>query len=152
VKPIAGTFYRIIDSARAGDILAPARSFEGRFHHDGQKALYLSQTVEGTHVAMARYKNAATPEQTALPLTLKNAHVLDLRDSAQCGRFHINPSNMNVVWQDLPRPSPTWAISDAARAAGADGLLYPSRSRPDLTHLVLFFWNTPTGPQLCAKI
>ncbi len=151
MKPLSGTFYRLIDKARAGEILAPARSPEGRFHHDGQRALYLSETPEGCRVAMARYRELTTPEQTVVPLTLTNAHVLDLRDPAQCGRFYVDPSSMNLVWQDLPRPSPTWSISDAARAAGADGLLYPSRSRPELTHLTLFRWNGPQEPRLATS-
>ncbi|WP_263406000.1 RES family NAD+ phosphorylase [Histidinibacterium aquaticum] len=48
-------------------------------------------------------------------------------------------------------PSPTWEISDAARAEGARGLLYRSRSRPDLTHVVLFDLIgalVPDGPPL----
>ena len=150
MKPLEGTFYRMIDKARAGDILAPARSREGRFHHGRQRALYLSETPEGCQAAMARYRGLTTPEQTVVPLTLTNARVLDLRDPAQCGRFQVDPSNMNLVWQDLPRPSPTWSISDAARAAGADGLLYPSRSRPELAHLTLFRWNGPKGPRLAS--
>ena len=47
----------------------------------------------------------------------------------------------SVVWQDgraSGAPSPTWRFSDRAREGGAQGLLYASRSRPDLSHLVLF--------------
>ena len=47
----------------------------------------------------------------------------------------------SVVWQDAiekGESAPTWQYSDAARIAGAQGMLYASRSRPDLSHLVLF--------------
>ncbi len=151
MKLLKGRFFRLIDKARAEDVLLPARSPEGRFHHHGQRALYLSKTIEGTRVAMARYKSAETPEQVALPLWLARAQVLDLRDHSQCERLDVDPIDTNLVWQDGPRPSPTWQISDAARILGAHGMLYPSRSRPDLTHLVLFEWNMPMAPTLNPK-
>ncbi len=46
-----------------------------------------------------------------------------------------------MVWQDFVEtgePAPTWRYSDTARNAGAQGMLYASRSRPELSHLVLF--------------
>lgn len=151
MTPLSGTFWRLIERARAGEVLAPALSPEGRFHHQGQRALYLSQSEEGTRVAMARYIGAETPELIAVAIDVPHARVLDLRDAAQCVRFGIGPEHENIVWQDLPRPSPTWAISDAARATGADGMLYRSRSRPDLTHLVLFRWNAGEGANLTPR-
>jgi hypothetical protein len=57
--------------------------------------------------------------------------VLDLRGRA----------DLSVIWQDqrtAGKPSPTWAFSDAARLKGAQAMLYSSRSRPELSHLVLF--------------
>lgn len=54
-------------------------------------------------------------------------------------------SRASIVWQDCVdkgEPAPTWDYSDAARKAGAQGMLYASRSRPDLTHLVLFDVST----------
>lgn len=47
----------------------------------------------------------------------------------------------SVVWQDIRASGaipPTWKISDAARDAGAQAMLYSSRSRPDLAHVVVF--------------
>ena len=56
---------------------------------EGKKALYLSESAEGTQVAMARYHSAETPAQVALPLWLENAQVLDLRDLIRdLGREH----------------------------------------------------------------
>jgi len=153
VKPLAGRFYRLIEKARAGEILAPARSPEGRFHHAGQQAMYLSETPEGCHVAMAYYARPDSPALSLHALELSNALILDLRDSTQCARLGIDPANANNRWQ-IERSeglqASTWAISDAARLAGADGMLSLSRSRPELTHLTLFCWNKPNGPALRA--
>lgn len=47
----------------------------------------------------------------------------------------------SVVWQDqraTGKMATTWAISDAARQAGAQALLYSSRSRPELSHVAVF--------------
>ena len=154
MKLLEGTFYRLIDTARAGDILAPAQSPEGRFHHAGQKAMYLSETPEGCHVAMAYYTRPDSPIQMLFALTLSHAFILDLRDPAQCARFEIDPTNANNRWQNERAkglPASTWGISDAARKAGADGLLSPSRSRSELTHLTLFRWNTRAAPTLCIE-
>ncbi len=154
MKPLSGTFYRLIDTARAGDILAPAQSPEGRFHHDGQKAMYLSETPEGCHVAMAYYARAGDPEKTVFALRLNDAQILDLRDTAQCARLGIDPANANARWHNERAeglPASTWEISDAARRAGADGLLSPSRSRPEFTHLTLFRWNVRSAPTLCVE-
>ncbi len=113
------------------DPKAPAAAPEGRFHHSGQPAIYTSLTPEGTEVAMRRYRQPEEPERAIVPLTLRAERLTDLRGQAAA----------SLVWQDeraAGRPAPTWALSDAARAEGAQGLLYSSRSRPDLTHLVLF--------------
>jgi len=113
--------------------------------------MYLSETPEGCHVAMAYYSNPDDPVRLLYALALNNARLLDLRNAAQCARFGIDASNANNRWQNERAdglPASTWVISDAARLAGADGMLSPSRSRPELTHLTLFRWNLPDGPAL----
>lgn len=113
------------------DPLRPATAPVGRFHHSGQTALYTSLTVEGTVVAMQRYLRPDDPPREVVPLTVMATHLLDLRGNRAA----------SVVWQDIHATgtaAPTWAFSDQARRAGAEGMLYSSRSRPDLTHLVLF--------------
>ena len=151
MKLLSGTFYRLIDMARAGDVLAPAKAPEGRFHHDGQQAIYLSETPEGTRVAMAYYARAGDPEQTLFTLHLTGAMVVDATDFDHCAQLGIDPSPARIRWQKertAGRVASTWALSDAARALGADGMLYPSSTRPDLTHLVLWRWNQTDAPQL----
>lgn len=113
------------------DPLAAVQSPEGRFHHNGQTAIYGSLTPEGCAVAIRRYLRADDPSRIVVPLQIKAHAVLNMTG---------NPA-LSVVWQDIRaagQDAPTWLFSDAARAAGAQGLLYSSRSRPDLTHLVLF--------------
>ena len=113
------------------DARAPVRSPEGRFHHSGQTAIYTSLTAEGTAVAIRRYVTAEDAPRVVVALRLAPIRVAD----------HRGDPALSVVWQDIRATgadAPTWAWSDAARAAGAEGLLYSSRSRPDLAHLVLF--------------
>ena len=130
----AGIVWRILAAARADDPTGPARAPEGRFHHDGQVAVYTSLTAEGAGIAIQRYLGPKDAPRVILPLHVTAHFLMDLR-------LLPDPAAASVVWQDQRDqglPAPTWAFSDAARAAGAQGLLYASRSRPDLTHLVLF--------------
>ena len=125
----AGIAWHMITAG--ADPLRPAAAPEGRFHHSGQTALYASLTVEGTVVAMQRYLGPDEPPRLVVPLTIRADRMADLRGNRDA----------SVVWQDIRATgvaSPTWAFSDRARQAGAEGMLYSSRSRPDLTHLVLF--------------
>ncbi|MFZ1468338.1 MAG: RES family NAD+ phosphorylase [Paracoccaceae bacterium] len=127
-QPFSGTVWRAM--VAGADPLAPVRSPEGRFHHGGQWAIYSSLTAQGCAVAIARYLRADDPPRVVVPLSV-TLQVIN----------HTGQPALSVVWQDLRASGglpPTWAHSDNARAAGAQGLLYSSRSRPDLTHLVLF--------------
>ena len=36
-------------------------------------------------------------------------------------------------------------VSDAVRASGADGMIYPSSTRAEISHMVLFRWNALGG-------
>ncbi|MCE8547268.1 RES family NAD+ phosphorylase [Ruegeria pomeroyi] len=131
VIAFSGTVWRILFADQAGAPTAPARAPEGRFHHSGQKALYASLTPEGAGVAIRRYVGPQNPPRVIVPLLVTDARLADLR-----GRPEVS-----VVWQDIRAtgaPAPSWAYSDAARAEGAQGLLYSSRSRPELSHIVVF--------------
>lgn len=141
---ISGTFYRMIFESHLTEVLASVKSPEGRSHHDGQPALYLSQTPEGTAVAVKRYMRPDDPPRVICPLNVSNAHIVDLRDLPACEALGIDPSQRAIEWQSLRAQglhSPTWDISDRVRALGLDGMLYASRTRPDMTHLTLFKWN-----------
>ncbi|GHE90042.1 hypothetical protein GCM10016455_07960 [Aliiroseovarius zhejiangensis] len=124
-----GTVYRLIFVGQ--DATAPVPSPEGRFHHSGQLAIYTSLTAEGCGVAIKRYLHPDDAPRHIVPLAVDLDRVADIR--GQVGA--------SVIWQDNRAagcPAPTWGYSDQARADGAQGLMYSSRSRPDLTHLTLF--------------
>ncbi|NDV01981.1 RES family NAD+ phosphorylase [Pseudoroseicyclus tamaricis] len=110
--------------------LAPVRAPEGRFHHTGQPALYLSLSEAGAASALARYLGPDDPPRLIQKLHLRTDGIADLR----------NDEIARAAWHEMDRPAPTWALSDAARSAGARGLLYRSRTRPELEHVVLFDW------------
>jgi len=107
-----------------------AQAPEGRFHHSGQVAAYASLSAEGAVVAMRRYLDDGI-NRVLVPMWLKSDHVVDQRGN----------SDASVVWQDdraAGKVSPTWAFSDSARDVDAQAMLYSSRSRPDLSHVVVF--------------
>lgn len=109
---------------------SPARAPEGRFHHSGQIAAYASLSAKGAGVAIKRYLGDGTA-RFMVPMRLNARHVIDERSNKSAA----------IIWQDIRKsgqPSPTWEISDAARATGAQAMLYSSRSRPDLDHVVVF--------------
>uniref|UniRef100_UPI0025E02B4D RES family NAD+ phosphorylase n=1 Tax=Sphingomonas sp. TaxID=28214 RepID=UPI0025E02B4D len=108
----------------------PAHAPFGRFHHSGQIAAYGSLTAEGAGVAVQRYLTDGV-DRMLVPMWLNVQHVADIRGIAAA----------SIVWQDIyhdDQSSPTWSFSDAARDLGADAMLYSSRSRPDLSHVVIF--------------
>lgn len=126
--------------------LAPARAPEGRFHYDGQAAIYTSLTADGAGTAIQRYLVEDTRPKVIVPLLVDVTDILDMRTTPE----DIQLTTM--VWQDIRakgQRAPTWDVSDMARKAGAQGILYRSRSRPDLSHLVLF--GTPSGGSLTRK-
>lgn len=127
--PFTGTVYRVVFTDQ--DATAPVRSPEGRFHHSGQNAIYTSLTPEGCRVAIKRYLATDDTPRHIVPLHVSLDQLADLRG---------NPA-ASIAWQDeraRGEPASTWALSDQARQSGAQGMLYSSRSRPDLTHLVVF--------------
>lgn len=108
----------------------PARAPAGRFHHSGQIAASASLSAEGARVAIQRHLNDGV-SRVLVPMWLTASQVVDERGNRDA----------SVVWQDIHadgQQPPTWAISDAARATGAVAMLYSSRSRADLSHVVVF--------------
>ncbi|MEO1968754.1 MAG: RES family NAD+ phosphorylase [Sphingomonadaceae bacterium] len=133
-----GPVWRLLSRDLAGAPATPAGALEGRFHHSGQVAAYASLSAEGAGVAIKRYLGDGIA-RILVPMHLNAERVADARGQPEA----------SIVWQDLRargKPSPTWAFSDAAREAGADAMLYSSRSRPDLSHVVVF------RPELLAAI
>lgn len=128
--PIDIPVWRILPTELLGAPNSPARAPAGRFHHSGQIAAYASLSAEGASVAMKRYL-VDEIERKFVPMHLTCERALDRR----------NDPDASIVWQDIHasgQTPPTWAISDEARSLGAQAMLYTSRSRPDLSHVVVF--------------
>lgn len=145
---VEGIFYRIVFAATAEQVMAGVRAAEGRFHHNSQPALYVSPTVESAVRAMDRYQTPGDPPRVAIPLSVGNASVVDLRDRSQCAALDVDPRDALDKWwlqRQAGTPANSWRVSDAVRASRADGMLYPSRSCAARWHLVLFRWNTGEG-------
>jgi hypothetical protein len=122
--------WRILPLDLVGVPAASARAPEGRFHHSGQVAAYASLSAEGASVAIQRYLHDNV-SRNLIPMRLKVDCVIDERGN----------TDATVIWQDIRATgqlSPTWKVSDAARDAGAQAMLYSSRSRPDFSHVVIF--------------
>ena len=147
----SGRLWRILFSDRQHEALDPARHPEGRFHHDGQRALYASPTPDAAGVAIDSYYRPGDPPRIILPLWLDGARLLDFRDPATSAALGLCGDETTVDWRTdraAGHPARSWRASDAARAAGADGIIYFSRKARPLWHVALFCWNGPSGPEL----
>ena len=125
-----GPVWRLLPKSLANTPSIPAQAPVGRFHHSGQVAAYASLSVEGVEVAMRRYLDDGV-KRVIVPMWLSSNQVADERGNPKA----------SVVWQDIRAAgsaSPTWLFSDSARDEGADAMLYSSRSRPELSHVVVF--------------
>ena len=125
-----GPVWRLLPLSLAKTPSITAQAPVGRFHHSGQVAAYASLSVEGVAIAMHRYLGDGIG-RVLVPMWLASNHVADERGNPKA----------SVVWQDIyssKETSPTWFFSDLARDEGADAMLYSSRSRPELSHVVIF--------------
>jgi RES domain len=130
LKSIGFSVWRILPLDLVATPASPAGAPEGRFHHSGQIAAYASLSPEGARVAIQRYLNDNIVRKL-IPMWFEADCVVDEREN----------THASLIWQDLRTSGqvpPTWAISDAARDSGAEAMLYSSRSRPDLSHVVVF--------------
>ena len=153
VTELQDCFFRMKFLHQAEDILGPARAPEGRFHHDGQRALYLSASPEGCVVASRMYMKPDDPPRGIFPVRVVSDRIVDLRDRLATDHFDIDVTHRAARWQEdraAGRRAPTWDISDRARALGLHGMLYASRSDPRKTHLTLFDWNSEGGAEVAV--
>jgi RES domain-containing protein len=154
ITAVSGRFWRSVFAADAARVLEGARSPEGRYHHDGQAALYLSPTPEFSRIAIDAYLRADDPPRVIVPLEVRDARLVDLRNVTVQRALGLKGTEAGTLWQPeraMGRPATSWIASDAARAANAQGIIYAARSDPARWHVVLFRWNCPDGPlvQFC---
>ncbi|WP_342076770.1 RES family NAD+ phosphorylase [Yoonia sp. SS1-5] len=148
---ISDMFYRIAFAGLADGVLNGAIHPEGRFHHDGQPALYASPSPQSAAVAIDIYLRADDPPRVLVALDIRSDRIIDLRDDATTRRLGIDPAWPSCPWADQRargEPATSWKVSDAVRGSGADGMIYASRSVPSRWHLVLFRWNRGDGAQV----
>lgn len=148
---VSGRFYRIVFKTDLSHLLRGAQSPEGRFHHSGQDALYMSLSSEGAKIALRYYQRDDDPPRLLVQMQVTDANLLDLNDKRIRQSLGISRADISVRWQDERKngvPATPWRVSDAARETGADGIIYPSSTRRDLSHLVLFRWNALGGPEV----
>lgn len=149
---ITGQFWRAIAVERVGEVLAaPASENAGRYHRPGQAALYITPHADWATIAIGRYLLADGIARVAVPLELDDAAVFDQRDPIACAALGIDPEESQVRWNTelaAGREPPSWRASDAARAAGAQGIVDRSRGIEHGWHVCLFAWNVPGAPQV----
>ena len=153
IAPLSGRFWRSTFLGNEGQLLEPARAPQGRWHHDGQQALYLSMSPDGCRIALKVYQRTGDPQRGIFPVQVSADRIVDLRIADIRKGMAISLADIHVFWSTMQsegRVPPTWAISDDLREQGVDGILTPSRSRPDLTHLTLFRWNCENAPTVTA--
>jgi RES domain-containing protein len=144
---VRGTFYREVDRDRAGSALAGSHG-PGRYSRANQPTLYLSASRAGVDAAMQAHRDGKRP-RTVLAFEVAGANLLDLRVPEALALVRREAGDPLGDWQGAVAHGETpcsWRARDWAEAAGAAGLIDPSRQRPGLWHLVLFRWNEPGAP------
>lgn len=149
---VSGRFYRSVLADRVGQALAaPGPDSAGRYHRLGQPAIYITQQADWAVIATGIYATEDGQRRVIVPLELDGAQVLDQRDAAVRKAHGIALDDAMARWRPhlaQGRDAPSWRNSDAARAAGADGIVDPSRGIIAGWHVALFRWNEPGAPQL----
>ena len=147
-RTIRGTFFRAIDPNFREHALAGSRA-AGRYSRADQPTLYLSSSVEGVEAAMVAHANARPASLEIVTASVDAAGIVDLRDPKATTAFGVDPAEAAASWQDVVaagKEPPSWRVGDRLIAAGANGLIDPSRRRSGFWHLVLFRWNEPGVP------
>lgn len=147
---VRGTFYRAIDPRFREYAVSGSRS-AGRYSRPGEPTLYLSSSVDGVEAAMIAHKDARSSSLEIVKIDVEATGIVDLRDAAALELLGVNLTEAVAPWQNSAASGgiPTsWTVRDRLVAAGAQGLIDPSRKSPGLWHLVLFRWNDTGAPSV----
>jgi RES domain-containing protein len=129
----------------------PIPESAGRYHRPGQAALYMSPRLEWAIIAVSGYIREDRRPRVVVPVLLSDAHVFDQHDERACRILGIDRELSNAQWRPAlaaGQEPPSWRNADAARAAGADGIIDRSRMIPGGWHVNLFRWNELGGPSV----
>lgn len=147
LRAVRGRFHRAVDARFLDAALEGSRS-AGRYSPPGVPTLYLSSSEEGVAAAMVAHTDADSPQRRILAFDVDAERIADLRDAAALRRLGVDLADAVAPWkpdvQAGRRPS-SWDVREALEAAGAHGLIDPSRTAPGLWHLTLFRWNDDDG-------
>jgi RES domain-containing protein len=152
LRRIEGRFYRAVLPDRIGQVLdPPAPQSAGRYHRPGQPALYITSEADWAVIASGPYMAEDGLARLIVPLDVDAAEVFDQRDAAGSQALGIDPVAASGRWRPAlaeGREPQSWRNADAVRAAGADGIIDPSRGILDGWHVALFRWNGLGGPAI----
>jgi RES domain-containing protein len=151
ITTVSGRFWRSLFETDVALVLDGARLPEGRYHHDGQPALYISPSPDYSRIAIDAYLRDDDPPRVIVPLDVVGARLADLRDPTVQRALGLAGTEASVPWRPervKGRPATSWIASDAARDAGADGIIYAARSDPIRWHVCLFRWDNGDGAQV----
>lgn len=148
MRTVRGAFYRAIDPELREFALGGSRS-AGRYSRPDEPTLYLSSSVEGVNAAMIAHKDVRSTLLEILEVDVEASRIVDLRDPVALEAVGIDVSDALAPWQEVASSGgipASWMVRDRLLAAGANGLIDPSRKQPGLWHLVLFRWNVAGAP------
>lgn len=98
---------------------------------------------------MIAHKDSRAAALEIVEIDVEASRIVDLRDANALEAAGIDLAHAVAPWQDIAAaggaPS-SWIVRDRLLAAGANGLIDPSRKSPGLWHLVLFRWNEADAP------
>ena len=150
MRTVEGSFYRAVDPAYRDAALAGSRS-AGRYSPPEVPTLYLSSSPEGVAAAMIAHTDERTPGREVLQFNVEANRIVDLRDHEALKSAGISPADAAADWQRAVAAGgtpPSWKVREALQSLGANGLIDPSRKRPQLWHLTLFNWNADGAPSV----
>lgn len=149
---VEGRFWRAMCADRLGAVLdAPGPESAGRYHRPGQPALHVTRHADWATIALGVYLHEDGAPRLAVPLEIEPARLVDQRDPDTCRALGIDAADSALSWRAAlaaGEEPPSWRAADAARAAGADGIVDPSRGIEGGWHAVLFRWNVPGAPSV----
>ena len=120
---------------------AGAAMYGGRVNRPGVEALYLAME---TDTALREYQQVSTllPPGTLTSYQLKVEPVVDFTAGYSASAWDAMWEDFYCDWRELwfnqRIEPPSWTIGDMVIAAGAKGILFPSRLSKNGTNLVLF--------------
>jgi RES domain-containing protein len=152
LTPLSGRFFRAVRADRVDAVLAPpGPESAGRYHRQGQPALYITAEAGWAAIALGSYMAEDGLPRVIVPLEVDAAQVFDQQDDAACQALGINSEDGNVRWRlalEKGEEPASWRNADAARASGADGIIDRSRGITGGWHVALFRWNALGGPKV----